>query len=59
MSKEKVTFEYAKRILTIKAIRDMIQPHYGMDALSKAKEIYDLSFKRAVWIVERDIKGEI
>ena len=55
MSKEKVTFEKARKILTIKAIRDMIRPHYGMDALLKAREIYDLSFKRAVWIVERDI----
>ena len=48
------------KILTIKTIRDMILPYFHSSlALLKAKEIYDLSFERAVWIVERDNKEEI
>ena len=47
------------KIQTIKTIRDMIKFQYGINALRKAKQIYDLSFERAVWIVERNNKEEI
>ncbi len=40
------------RIQTIKAIRDIIRPRYGMDALRKAKEIYENSFNQSIIIVE-------
>ena len=41
------------RIQTIKAIRDMIKSQYGMNALRKAKEIYENSFNQPIIIVEK------
>lgn len=41
------------RIQTIKAIRDMIRPQYGINALRKAKEIYENSFNQSIIIVEK------
>ena len=41
------------RIQTIKAIRDIIKSQYGIDALRKAKEIYENSFNQTIIIVEK------
>ena len=40
------------KIQTIKAIRDMIRPQYGMNALRKAKEVSETSVNQSIIIVE-------